>query len=170
MEQSSALKQAESKLSLMSDRVSVLQSKLEDLLFRAQRIAKAIKSNLTVSDNMFGMDLQNFRRDVRAFSNEVAAVPIAFGTMERSATYDESAVSRAQAVWRMADRLHKSLAALSDQALLAHQHIRQAEYKVEAWYLAQEAEQMAMQTQGLPLIANKIVIAVSTPADFDPER
>lgn len=154
----------------MSDRVSVLQSKLEDILFRAQRIVQAIKSNLAVADNMFGLDLQNYRRDVRNFSTEVASVPITLGTIERSAHYEESVLARSQAVMRLADRLHKSLAALSDLAQLGHQHMRQAEFRMEAWYLAQEVEQMSLQTQGLTMIANKIVIAVSTPADFDPER
>lgn len=163
MEQMQALKHSESSLSLVADHVSVLSSKLEDLLFRAQRIGHALKSDLAVPDMMFGYDLQNFRRDVRSFSNELGSLSSMLAQIERTAQFDESCVTRAQAVMRLADRLHKALVALHGEALLAHEHIRQADHKVEAWYLVQETEALAQRTQGLPTVANKIVIQVSTP-------
>jgi hypothetical protein len=46
-------------------------------------------------------------------------------------------------------------------SLIAHQHIRAADWKIEAWYLAQEIEEMVMKGQGLPTVANKIVIATA---------
>lgn len=163
MEQLSALKQLESSLSLFSDRVAVLQGKLEDLVFRAQRIANALKNNLKVQDTMFGYDLQNFRREIQRFSNELGGISNVLAGVERAASFQEDAVKNAQAVMRLSDRLSKALKTLHDQALIAHQHIRQSDHKIEAWYLAQEVEEMAQKTQALPTLANKAVIKVSTP-------
>lgn len=163
MEQLSALRQLERGLSLFSDRVAMLQGKLEDLVFRSQRIANALKNNLQVQDTMFGYDLQNFRREIQRFANEVGALPNTLAGMERTASFQDEAVRNAQDVMRLTDRLSKALKTLHDQTLLAHQHIRQSDHKIEAWYLAQEIEEMAQKAQALPALANKVVIKVSTP-------
>jgi nucleotide-binding universal stress UspA family protein len=163
METTSGLKQMEGQLSMLADRVTMIKAKLEDLLFRAQRIANAQKNNMTHNDTMFGYDLQHFRRDIRTFGMEISALPSVLGAIERTATYDEKAAKFAQSVMRLASRAAQSLKALHDTACLAHQHIRNAEHKIEAWYIAQEIEEMAQKGQALPSSANKIVIATSTP-------
>ena len=163
METTAGLKQLEGQLSVTCDRLTTLKAKLEDLLFRAQRIAAAQKNNMPNSDTMFGYDLQHFRRDVRAYSQELTMLPALLGSLERGAVYDEGAVKWAQSVMRLATRLSQSLRALHDMALLAHQHIRAADLKVEAWYVAQEVEELVNRGQSLPTTANKVVIAVSTP-------
>jgi len=157
------LKQLEGQFSLVGDRVIALKGKLEDLLFRAQRIANAQKTNMPNPDTMFGYDLQHFRRDIRTFSTEITSLPVVLGSLERSATYDERALKFAQSVLRLSMRISQSLRALHDTAILAHQHIRSADHKVEAWYVAQDIEELVMKGQGLPTSANKIVIACSTP-------
>jgi len=156
------LKQLEGQFSLVGDRVIALKGKLEDLLFRAQRIANAQKTNMPNPDTMFGYDLQHFRRDLRTFSSEITSLPVMLGSLERSATYDERALKFAQSVLRLSMRISQSLRALHDTAILAHQHIRSADHKVEAWYVAQDIEELVMKGQGLPTSANKIVIACST--------
>lgn len=158
-----ALKQMEGVLSVTGDRATALKSKIEDLLFRAQRIAAAAKNNMPSTDTMFGYDLQHFRRDVRAFSQELTSLPTVMGSIERTAEYDEQAVKFATGVMRMSTRLSQIMKSLHDAALLAHQHIRANDQKIEAWYMAQEVEELAQKAQGLPATANKIVIAVSTP-------
>ncbi|MBI3554497.1 MAG: hypothetical protein HY077_18540 [Elusimicrobia bacterium] len=149
--------------SITADRISALHGKLEDLLFRAQRIASSEKNKLKSMDTMFGYDLQNFRREVRTFSHEIGGLPNLLGGIERAASFDEASVRPAQSVMRIADRLSKSLRTFHDHALLAHSHIRAADHKIEAWYLVQEVEQMSQKGQSLPTIANKVVIRVSTP-------
>jgi hypothetical protein len=158
-----ALKQMESQLSITCDRVSTLKAKLEDLLFRAQRIAAAQKNMMGNNDMMFGYDIQHFRRDIRGFGGELTNLPTILGSIERTASYDDKASKFAQSVMRLAMRLSQSLRALHDMSLLAHQHIRAADHKIEAWYLAQDIEEMVMRGQGLPTTANKIVILTSTP-------
>ena len=94
---------------------------------------------------------------------ELSAIPTVMGSIERTASYDDKAAKFAQTVMRLSMRLSQSLRALHDMALLAHQHIRAADHKIEAWYMAQDIEEMVMRGQGLPTSANKIVIATSTP-------
>ncbi len=163
METTTALKQMEGTLSIVCEHTSAVKAKLEDLLFRAQRISAAAKNNMGVTDTMFGYDLQNFRRGIRTFGGEISSLPVVLGSIERTAVYDEKASKFATAVMRLAMRLSNLLRALHDTSILAHQHIRTADHKMEAWYLAQEIEELVMRGQGLPTVANKIVILTQTP-------
>jgi hypothetical protein len=164
METLSGLKQMEATLSMVCDHTSAMKAKLEDLLFRAQRIAAAQKNGLGVTDTMFGYDLQGYRRSVRTFSTEISSLPVQLGSIERNAVFDEQAAKFAANVMRLAMRLSNSLRGLHDTSILAHQHIRTADHKIEAWYLANEIEELVMRGQGLPTVANKIVILTQTPA------
>ena len=163
METASGLKQMEATLSMTCDRVSAIKAKLEDLLFRAQRIAANQKLHMNSSDTMFGYDLQNFRRGVRTFAGEISSLPTMMGSIERGAVYDEKAGKFATSVMRLAMRFSNLLRGLHDTAVLAHQHIRTADHKIEAWYLSQEIEELVMRGQGLPTVANKIVVLTQTP-------
>jgi hypothetical protein len=158
-----ALKQMEGTLSVTGDRAHGLQAKIEDLMFRAQRISAAAKNNMPNNDTMFGYDLQHVRRSVRAFAQEMTSLPTLMGSIERTAVYDEKAVKFASGVMRLCTRLAQIMKTLHDSSLIAHQHIRANDHKIEAWYLAQEVEELVQKAQGLPATANKIVIAVSTP-------
>ena len=159
------LKQMEGTLSLTADRIGVVKAKMEDLLFRAQKIASAAKNNMKDNDSMFGWDLNNFRRDLRTFGTELAALPTQLGSMEKNATPDPNAIKFATGVMRGASRVANSMKALLDMSLLAHQHIRAADHKITAWYISQEIEEMGQKCAGMPATANKIVLAVSaTPA------
>ncbi len=163
METTAGLKQMEQTLSTVCDHTSAMKAKLEDLLFRAQRIAAAQKNGMGVSDTMFGYDLQGFRRGIRTFAGEISGLPVVLGSIERSAVYDEKAAKFAVAVSRLSMRLSSLLRGLHDTSLLAHQHIRQADHKIEAFYMCNEIEEVVMRGQGLPTVANKIVILTQTP-------
>lgn len=164
METLSGLKQIEGTLAITGDKVNALKAKLEDLLFRAQRIANAQKNGLPNNDTMYGYDLQKFRREVRTFSTEMSGLPVLLGSIASSAAPDDKAAKFASSVMRLCTRLAQSLRSLHDLSLLAHQHIRAADLKIEAWYLAQEVEEMVMRGQGLPTVANKIVMATAPAA------
>jgi hypothetical protein len=161
MEALAGLKQMEGTLSTVCDKVNAMKAKVEDLLFRAQRIANAQKNGMQNNDTMFGYDLQKFRRDVRTFSSEISGLPVLMGSIATSAVPDERAAKFASAVMRLSSRLSQAMRGLHDMSLLAHQHIRSADLKIEAWYLAQEVEELVMRGQGLPTIANKIVMATT---------
>ncbi|MEK7384461.1 MAG: hypothetical protein AAB262_14395 [Elusimicrobiota bacterium] len=163
METLAGLKQLEGQFSLVGDHINALKAKLEGLLFRAQRIANAQKMHMTNPDSMFGRDLQHFRRDIRGFTQDISGLPVLLGSLERTAAYDEHVTKFAQNVLRLAVRITQSLRSLHEMSILAHQHIRTADHKIEAWYISQEIEELVMKGQGLPASANKIVIACSTP-------
>lgn len=168
METASALKQAESTLTLVGDKINAISGKLEDIVFRAQRIAACKKNNMKSTDTMFGYDLQHLRSDIRNFGNEIGGLPTVVGGIERASEYDENAVKGAQSVARLCERVSKLIKSLADQAALAHSHIRESDSKVEAWYLVQETEQLADRAKTLPTIAAKIVLRVSTPPKTTP--
>lgn len=157
------LKQLEGTLNLTGDRINVVKAKLEDLLFRAQKIAAAAKNNMKDNDTMYGYDLQNFRRDLRTFGMDLTALPGLLASMERVAEYDLNAAKFATGVMRASSRVANAMKTLLDMSLLAHQHIRQNDHKILAWYIAQEIEEMGQKCMGLPATANKIVILTTTP-------
>jgi hypothetical protein len=163
MELEPGLKQLDGTLSTMADRITTVKGKLEDLLFRAQRISAAAKNNMPNNDTMFGYDLQAFRRGLRVFSADISALPQLLGSLERQAVYNEKCIKFASTVLRSSARMAQNLKALHDMSCLAHQHIRASDHKMEAWYIAQEIEEIAQKAAGLPTSANKIVITVSTP-------
>jgi hypothetical protein len=156
------LKQLEGTLSLTADRINIVKSKLEDLLFRAQKISAAAKNNMKDNDTMYGYDLQNFRRDLRTFGMDLTGLTGLLAGMERIAEYDVNAAKFATGVMRASSRVSNSMKTLHDMSLLAHQHIRQNDQKILAWYIAQEIEEMMQKCAGLPAIANKIVILTTT--------
>ncbi len=162
------LKQLEGTLNLTGDRINVVKAKLEDLLFRAQKIAAAAKNNMKDNDTMYGYDLQNFRRDLRTFGMDLTALPGLLASMERVAEYDLNAAKFATGVMRSASRVANAMKTLLDMSLLAHQHIRQNDHKILAWYIAQEIEEMGQKCMGLPATANKIVILTTTPKAAPP--
>ncbi len=157
------LKQLEGTMGLTADRINGVKAKLEDLLFRAQRIAAAAKNGMKDNDTMYGYDLQNFRRDLRTFGMDLTALPGLLAGLERTAEYDLNAAKYATGVMRASSRVANSMKVLHDMSLLAHQHIRVADQKMLAWYIAQEIEEMMQKCTGLPATANKIVIATTTP-------
>lgn len=167
MELMSALKQAEGKISLVGDKVSQMIAKLEDLTFRAQKIASCKKNKTTSMDTMFSYDMAFFRRDVRNFSLEVVTLPAVLSSIERDASPIPGAEKFAQSLMRLAGRLHKAVSTLHSQALMTHQHISDSDLRIQAWYICQDIEEMTQKSQGLPTIAQKIVIMTAMPAAPD---
>ena len=164
MDSIQSIKQASGNFQLLNDKASVLSAKLQDLAFRAQRIASAKRSGSTSQDHMFGYDLQTFRREARAFNNEIASLPAQLNMVQRLAVVDEGAVKHATELLRWAITLNKALTALCDLSHFAHGHVRQADAKVEAWFVVQELEQLAEQSKVLPKAANTILTSVPPPS------
>ena len=156
------LKQLEGQLGQTSDELSVHKGKLEDLMLRAQKISAAAKKNMPNPDPMYGYDLRNCRRDLRAFGLEFTAMPRLLGMLERMAVYDLEAGKSATSVMRACSRVSNALKALHDEAMLNHQHVHDPELKIISGYISQEIEEMAQMGMSLPAIANKIVIIATT--------
>ena len=56
--EASGLKQISTQLTVLTERVQVVAAKLEDLLFRAQRISAGLKNGRVNTDTGYGYDLQ----------------------------------------------------------------------------------------------------------------
>lgn len=163
MDLAPGLKLLEVQIQITIDHIAGISATLEDLLFRAQKIANAQKNNKPNHDNMYGYELQNFRRDLRMFGMEIASLPNQLSSLERQAAYDPAAAKFATNIMRAVSRLSNALKTLQDLAQLAHQHIRIADHKIIAFYIVQEISEMALRGMSLPMIANKILIACTTP-------
>ena len=165
MEQLPGIRRASENLSLLCDKMTAMGGHLDDLLTRAIRIANAVKNNMKISDTMFPLDLQGFRNDIKAFNTEIVNLPNMIGSIERSAHYEEAAIEEMRALQRLIERLHNTVQSLYDRAHLAHQYIRQTDFKIEAWYLVQDMEQMVDRTRGLPTMGNRILMRVLSPEE-----
>ncbi len=156
------LKLLEVELGITADHIAGVSAKLEDLLFRTQKIANAVKQKKPHYDTMYAYDLQNFRRDLRTFGMEIMSFPIRLSALERQAGYDPAATKLAANVMRATSRFSNSLKTLEDMARLTQQHIHDPEHKIIAFYIAQEIEELALKGMSLPTIANKILIACTS--------
>ncbi|MDD5628732.1 MAG: hypothetical protein PHU21_06685 [Elusimicrobia bacterium] len=159
-----AIKDAQDALSRASERGRALSGKLEDLVFRAQRIARAIKNGTQVPDSMFGRDLKEFRLDIRSYGTELSGLPNVLTGVAQSARLDPGAKAPAQAISQLSQQIHENLLALEDQGQLASQHIRGAEYKSEMGYLYAEIHGLLVRAQDLPSIADQIVLQAKAAA------
>lgn len=135
------LRHVESRLRLSCDKVGALMGKLDDFTFRAQRIATAIRGGGTGRDHGFIHDMQVFRREIKTFAQEVALLPDALMRLHPIGGYDVQAEAFARSIWQWAERLPKQLEALWEKARISHGHMREAEAKVESWYLVSDCEQ-----------------------------
>ncbi|MFA6316186.1 MAG: hypothetical protein WC943_02120 [Elusimicrobiota bacterium] len=159
----------ETSLTMLGSRASTFQGKLEDLLFRAQKMAQKAKNNLPETDTMYSYDVQHLRHQLRDLSNQVETLPTAVGELERIAVPDAATNGPAQSVSRLATTLGRSLALLHEHALLAAQHIRSAEHKVEAWYLVQETEQMSEKAKATAGVTQRLALKTApAPAPASP--
>ncbi|MDD5628917.1 MAG: hypothetical protein PHU21_07625 [Elusimicrobia bacterium] len=170
MDQILALQQAEIKLSDVSGRVVVLSCMLEDLLFRAQRMARAATGDpaAEAARAAFAGDLRALRRDVHSFGRDYAGLAAALSGIEPPAGPDEPSAARVRTVRRLTARLHRSLATLLDQAVLAHRHMREAEHKAQAWGLVEELGNVSQQAETLAAEANRLLAAESGKAPAEP--
>ncbi|MCX5796062.1 MAG: hypothetical protein NTY77_11255 [Elusimicrobia bacterium] len=151
------IKEAQDALSRASEHGRALSRKLEDLVFRAQRIARALKNGTSVPDSMFARDLKEFRLDIRNFGTELGVLPNALAGVAQSARLDPGAGAPAQAISQLSQQIHDNMLALEDQGQLASQHLRGAEYKSDMGYLFAEIHGLVVRAQGLPAIADQIV-------------
>ena len=160
MEIENLFKQTEGRLGIVGDKVSQLSAKLEDLSMRARKIGNQLKEKGKTTDSMFGNDLQIYRRDVRAFAMEAVTLSAQLGNIEREMTNQlvPGVDKQAQALMRLAGRVAKAIQALHSTALMAHQLMKEPEHRIQGFYIVQEVEEMVQKTQGLPNIAQKIVL------------
>jgi hypothetical protein len=156
-------KQAEGKLALVGDKTTHMLAKLEDICTRARKISNQLKEKGKTTDSMFGTDLGIFRRDCRSFGMEVITLSSTLSGILRDLTNESEPghEKASQALMRVAGRISKGIAVLRDTAMMAHQLMKEPDHRIQAFYINQELTEMVDKTQGLPNIAQKIVLTAA---------
>ena len=169
MELGQLFKITEERFQEFVDRVGLLQTRMEDLLFRAQRVSNAIRNNQKMRDGLFADDLQTARRAIRSFLQDASAIPGLLDWLDRETSYSPLLLIRARSLLSLATRFQKETSNLTETARMLHNSIIKPEDKIDAWYVTQELETGAQKFQGFPfLISSRIVSKLSTPAGGAP--
>lgn len=164
MEQKRLCKLLEEKFTEFSDKISGLQGRLEDLLFRAQRLANALKRNQGAQDILFKDDLELLRRATRTFVNDATILPEMVEWLDREAHFDPDDVAPIRTLLAQASQVQKDMAGLCEQCRMLHQFIPEAELRIQAWYMVQDLEGIGHKFQMFPnTISTRILNKVSTP-------
>ncbi|MBI5629361.1 MAG: hypothetical protein HY921_00575 [Elusimicrobia bacterium] len=164
MSQQHLIKLVQEKASAIADRARASQSRADDILFRSQQVANALKNGFPLRDRGFGDDLQVFRKILKTLAADVVEIPNFMARLERTARYEEDAIKAAQALFRDISVLQREIRGLQEKALMAHQNIRNSPFFTDSIYLMLEIEKMIEKTDLLPAYANKILIAISSPS------
>jgi FtsZ-binding cell division protein ZapB len=147
IEQNSALRSAEDRLARALKRVQLLQSRVEDLLYRSQRLANSVRRSRPAEDASLSRDLLSLREELRAFGEELQAIPALLARLEGGPERRPRGLSRSAA--SLIERMDAGLRTLLEQSRLAHEHVRPQALKPEAWALVQDADLLAARAKGL---------------------
>lgn len=174
MELNSTVLLVEDRIHKVSDHLKFLQVKMEDYVFRAQRLVTAIKAGIPIKDKGFGEDMLILRKELITFGADVIDLPNMIGRLEMDARYEADELKRfqqvnmVQVVHRETMGLQKEMQNLSGTAGLLHQHARQTPFVQESMYIGIEIEKMVERTDRLPMRVHKAVLALSNPDEEQP--
>ena len=120
-------------LIVIYDRCGVFHGRIEDLMFRAQRIASALKMNAGGKDPDFESDLKLFRNDLKKFRFEVEEALSAVRALSEEGykSFNSRLIG-----------LHGRFNGLADYVALAHQRMPMPDSRLEAWYCLREVSEM----------------------------
>ncbi|MFA6317709.1 MAG: hypothetical protein WC943_09855 [Elusimicrobiota bacterium] len=166
MDQEKIVVHAQERFQEMLDKVSAMQARSEDLLFRAQRWANAVRNKTSYRDQMFPDDLQLLRRATRTFIQECTTLPSMMDWLERDVSYDPDprALERIRSLLKVATQFEKDLANFNDVNRHLHHFVPLPELKVDVWYQVQEIEVIYDKVKGYPFfISTRLMNKVSTP-------
>ena len=129
------------------DRCGALHGRLEDLLFRAQRIALAEKRERKNPDHFFHEDLIIFRNDVRESRQEIGELAAEAAAVASSLLQNHGNRKRLEIVSILARQIHASLASLSEYASLAYQRMPERADRIQSWYCLGDINEMIKSAQ-----------------------
>ncbi|MBI4678250.1 MAG: hypothetical protein HY748_11775 [Elusimicrobia bacterium] len=166
MEQERLLNLGEERFTEFTDKVQGMTARAEDLLFRAQRWANAVKNKTAYKDNLFADDLQILRRHVRSFIQDSTSLAGLMEWIDRECHFDPDtrALDKARSLLKMVSQFEKDLANLNEQLRHLHHLVPETDLKVEAWYMVQDVEVLYDKAKGYPfLISSRVMLKISTP-------
>lgn len=171
MEQDKLVVQAQERFQELVDKTSSMTARAEDLLFRAQRWANAVRNKTSYRDSMFHDDLQLLRRGARTFVQECSVLPPLMDWLDRDLRYDPDprGLERVRSLLKLATQFERDLAGLNDTNRHLHHFVPLPELKVEAWYMVQEIEVLYDKVKGYPFfVSSRLMQRISTPEKGGP--
>jgi len=163
MEQSHILQDLAGSLSTTSGHVRTVGTNVEDLLFRAQHIAHAVKNRRPPSDSEFAFDLKGVRQAVRLLAAEVGEAASHLARVARTVSYEAAATGPAANVQRLSSSIKGSLDTLVGQVKMGRHHMHNAQYGEEAVYLLNDLEAALGQAKAMPSAGQALFTRVTEP-------
>ncbi|MDD5629870.1 MAG: hypothetical protein PHU21_12445 [Elusimicrobia bacterium] len=171
MDQTKVLKQAMQVLDEFTNKLKATCARCEDIQSRAHRLEAWYKNqtNLKIRppDRDFPDDLKILRRDIKTIIRDFDFVPAWLAKLERTAVPQPDIEDVAIKLTRTASGFQQAVLTLLAPVQMTYNHLRVAEVKIDAWFLAQEIEAWGKETVGIPLRTHKILHKIS-PLDASP--
>lgn len=169
MEQQNAMRMMEDQLKRFGDQISVLAASQEDLNFRAIRIQSAAKLNKVIKDITFGDDIGILRKRVRTFCGDISVLPGILDSLERGACYQPGLLNLARSLMSTANNAAQLLNNFTDSIRQLHQHINDADLKIQAWYMVSDLENICQKISAISAtISSRVIVKLTTPPADEP--
>jgi hypothetical protein len=171
MDQSRLFKQVLQTLDEFTSKIKATHSRCEDIQARAHKLETWFKNQTNARavppDRVFPDDLKLLRRDVKRLIQEFNFVPGWLAKVERATAPQPDITDLAVKLTRSASQFQQVVMTLLSPIQIAHNHLKVAEWKIDAWFLAQEIEAWGKETVAIPLRCHKILLKVN-PLDTTP--
>ncbi|MCX5794729.1 MAG: hypothetical protein NTY77_04455 [Elusimicrobia bacterium] len=171
MDQTRRLQQAQQTLDDFTTKLKATHARCDEIQARAQRLEAWYKNQTSLKvrppDRDFPDDLKLLRRDIKTIIRDFEFVPAWLAKVERTTEVQPDAVDAAIKVSRSGSQFQQEVLTLLAPIQMTYNHIKIAEIKIDAWFLAQEIEAWAKETVAIPLRVHKILLKIN-PLDKTP--
>ena len=171
MDQSRLFKQVLQTLDEFTNKIKATHSRCEDVQARAHKLETWFKNQTSTRaippDRVFPDDLKLLRRDIKRLIQEFNFVPGWLAKIERATVPQPEITDLAVKLTRSASMFQQVVMTLLAPIQIAHNHLKVAEWKIDAWFLAQEIEAWGKETVAVPLRCHKILLKTN-PLDKTP--
>ncbi|MBI5239832.1 MAG: hypothetical protein HY926_05120 [Elusimicrobia bacterium] len=171
MDQSRLFKQIVQTVDEFTNKIKATHGRFEDIQYRAHRLETWFKNRTSTRavppDRIFPDDLKLLRRDVKRIIQDFAYLPLWLAKIERYTRPQPELTDLAVKLTRSASQFQQVVLTLLAPIQIAHNHLKVAEWKIDAWFLAQEIEAWAKETVAVPLRCHNILLKIN-PMDRTP--
>ena len=124
----------------VSNHITSVSERMQELSFRAQRMYRAKKKGKGNKDDEFSDDLRTTRKFVRGIIAKVSEVRPRIKSVARQIKVEAAGSPHADSVGRASKRLEKQLMGLFESAHIVYQYCVDSGDRNEAWFMAKELE------------------------------
>ena len=172
MDQVPLIKRILQTLDEFTGKVKVIYARCEDIQFRAQRLENWFKNQTNPRarppDRPFPDDLKVLRREIKHIIQEFDYVPLWLAKAERATVAQPDALDLATRLSRSASAFQQVVMGLLAPLQVTYNHLKVAEWKIDAWFLAQEVEAWGKEVVQVPLRCHTILLKINPLDDTPP--